>query len=248
MALPAHLAERFSPALARALRTGAAPGLAKANGLAFGEARLDAILPDGGLPRGAVVELSVGEGVPATSLVLAACSTLQRTHEKQGRELPWCAFVDPSATLYAPGVSEAGVRPERLLVVRPPLEALSRTVLRLAKSPAFALVIVDALGVPGARLRVLLDAWPRLVRRLAMEVEGTERSIVLVTDRSAPRAMPLPVAQRIEITRPAQDRLLVQVPKDRHGQVTPIRPVLWTGLRRPEVEAAEGAVQHATAS
>jgi recombination protein RecA len=179
---------------------------------------------------------------------LAACSTLQRTHEKQGRELPWCAFVDPSATLYAPGVSEAGVRPERLLVVRPPLEALSRTVLRLAKSPAFALVIVDALGVPGARLRVLLDAWPRLVRRLAMEVEGTERSIVLVTDRSAPRAMPLPVAQRIEITRPAQDRLLVQVPKDRHGQVTPIRPVLWTGLRRPEVEAAEGAVQHATAS
>ena len=32
------------------------------------------------------------------------------------------------------------------------------------------------------------------------------------------------------------------------GQVTPLRPVLWTGLHRPEVEAVEGAVQHATAS
>jgi recombination protein RecA len=247
MALPAHLAERFSPALARALRTGVAPGLAKANGLAFGDAGLDAVLPDGGLPRGAVVELSVGEGVPATSLVLAACSTLQRSYEQKGCPLPWCAFVDPSATLYAPGVSAAGVRPERLLVVRPPLEALSRTVLRLAKSPAFALVIVDALGVPGARLRVLLDAWPRLVRRLAMEIESSERTIVLVTDRTAPRALPLPVAQRIEITRPARDRLLVQVLKDRHGQVTPIRPVAWTGLGAHEAAEVEG-VQHATAS
>jgi recombination protein RecA len=192
---------------------------------------LDSILPDEGIPRGAVVELSVGEGVPATSLVLSLCGTLQRTYAKQGRELPWCAFVDPTATLYAPGLREAGVRSERLLVVRPPLEALSRTVLRLAKSPAFELIIVDTLGVPGARLRVLLDAWPRLVRRLAMEVESSERSVVLVTDRTAPRALPLPVAQRIEITRPSWDRLLVQVLKDRHGQVTPIRPVAWTGSR-----------------
>lgn len=247
MALPAHLAERFSPALARALRTGATPGQAEKTGLPFGDVALDSILPDGGLPRGAVVELSVGEGVPATSLVLSVCSTLQRVYEKQGRELPWCAFVDPSATLYAPGLSAAGVRPERLLVVRPPLEALSRTVLRLAKSPAFELVIVDTLGVPGARLRVLLDAWPRLVRRLAMEVESSERCVVLVTDRTAPRALPLPVAQRIEIMRPAWDRLLVQVLKDRHGQVTPLRPVAWTGARSQSGEEVE-RVQHATAS
>lgn len=246
MALPAHLAERFSPALARALRTGAAPGLSKANGFAFGDAALDAVLPDGGLPRGSVVELSVGEGVPATSLMLAACSTLQRSYEKQGRELPWCAFVDPGSTLYAPGVSAAGVRAERLLVVRPPLEAMARTVLRLAKSPAFTLLMVDTLGVPGARLPVRLDAWPRLVRRLALEIEGSERSIVLLTDRSAPRTLPLPVAQRIEITRPAWDRLLVQVPKDRHGQITPLRPVVWAAARSRELE--EGAVQHATAS
>ena len=249
MALPAHLAERFSPALARALRTGAAPpGLSKANGIAFGDAGLDALLPDGGLPRGSVVELSVGEGVPATSLLLAACNTLQRSCEKQGRDLPWCAFIDPTGSLYAPGVRAAGVRAERLLVVRPPLEAMSRTVLRLAKSPAFALLIVDMVGVPGARLQVRFDAWPRLVRRLAMEVESSERSIVLVTERGAPRSLPLPVAQRIEITRPTWDRLMVHVPKDRRGHVTPLRPVAWAVARPPEFEVAEGAEQHATAS
>jgi recombination protein RecA len=247
MALPVHLAERFSPALARALRTGSVKDVAPASqGHAFGLSALDAVLPDGGFVRGGVVELAVAEGAPGTTLALSACAALQRLHEQRGQALPWCAFVDPTGTLYAPGVVAAGVRPERLLVLEPPLEALSRTVLRLAKSPAFSLVFVDLAGVPGDRANISLDAWPRLVRRLALEIENSERSIVLITERGAPRALPLPVAQRIEITRPASERLMVQVAKDRRGQLTPLRPVAWTSLgsRTP----SEPEVLHARAS
>jgi recombination protein RecA len=249
VALPAHLAERFSPALSRALRLGSvgSPLGAPPEGVAFGIPALDAVLPDGGFLRGGVVELAMGEGAPATSLALSACEALQRSHQSQGRALPWCAFVDPSNTLYAPGVIESGVRPERLLVVRPPLEALSRTLLKLAKSPAFELIVVDTIGVPGAHLRLALDNWPRLVRRLSLEVQGTERSIVLLTDRTLPRALPLPVAQRIDVTRPARDRLMVQVSKDRRGQITPLRPVAWSRSRLSQVSLPEES-RHATAS
>ncbi|MFZ5891438.1 MAG: recombinase A [Myxococcota bacterium] len=249
MALPAHLTERFSPALSRALRLGssATASPASSEGVAFGIPDLDAVLPDAGFLRGGVVELAVGEGVPATSLALSACAALQRSHQSQGRTLPWCAFVDPSSTLYAPGVVESGVRPERLLVVRPPLEALSRTLLKLAKSPAFELIVVDTIGVPGATVRLALDQWPRVIRRLSLEVQGSDRSIVLVTDRTLPRALPLPVAQRIDVTRPARDRLMVQVSKDRRGQITALRPVVWSRPRLSSISRTE-EVRHASAS
>lgn len=238
MALPAHLVERFSPALTRALRLGAAVPQTEPC-LSFGLPLLDELLPDGGVLRGAVVELAVGEGVPATTLMLSACANLQRSHAAVGRELPWCAFLDPSSSLYAPGVIAAGVNPERLLVVRPPVEAVARTALRLAKSPAFELLVVDAVGVPGSGTLVPIETWPRLVRRLAMEVQNTERTIILLTDLSAPRALPLPVAQRIELTRPALDRMTLRVAKDRRGHVTPPRPVAWTRARQTEISALE---------
>ncbi len=238
MALPAHLAERFSPELSRALHLGNAEQAADPS-LAFGVPALDALLPDGGFLRGGVVELAVGEGVPATSLLLSSCSALQRAHVAAGREVPWCAFLDPSATLYAPGVVAAGVQADRLLVVRPPLPAVARTALRLAKSPAFELIVVDAVGVPGSGMLVPIESWPRFVRRLALEIQNTHRAVVLLTDLAAPRALPLPVAQRIELTRPALDRLTLRVAKDRRGHVTPPRPVAWARSRTPELSVVE---------
>src|SRR5690606_20149271 len=73
---------------------------------------------------------------------------------------PWCAFVDPSGTLHAPGVVEVGVQLDHVLVVRPPLEALERTACRLARSIAFDLVIVDTVGVPGG-----VSAFPSTLGR-----------------------------------------------------------------------------------
>jgi hypothetical protein len=228
MALPAHLVERFSPALVRALR---GDRIEAESGSGFSLGALDAVLPDSGFLRGGVVELSLARGVPGTSLVLAACQAVQASAARLGSAVPWCVFVDPTETLHAPGVAAAGVRLDRLLVVRPPVPALSRTALCLAKSAAFELVIVDLIGVRGAAVHVSLNAWPRLVRRLALEVDGSRRSVVLLTDSSAPRSLPLPVAQRIEIERPSLDRLVARVAKDRRGLVTPPRPLVWA---RPE--------------
>src|SRR5690606_27992179 len=210
MATPARLLDRLPPALVRTLKPRPAERFLGPAPLGFGIDGLDAVLPEGGLLRGAVIELALSEGAPGTTLALSLCRTLQREASRQGRELPWCAFVDPGGTLHAPGVVEAGVRLDHVLVVRPPLEALERTACRLAHSIAFELVLVDMVGVPGGSLRVPLRAWPRTARKLAMEVEGTNRTVILLTSAGAARPLPLPVAQRLEVTRPALDRLVVR--------------------------------------
>jgi hypothetical protein len=89
----------------------------------------------------------------------------------------------------------------------------------------FSLVIVDTVGTLGRPLDISLGAWGRIVRRLSMGVDGTNRSVLLVTDAREPRALPLPVAQRIELSQPHSGRLGVRVAKDRRGRVTNTREI-----------------------
>ena len=110
----------------------------------------------------------------------------------------------------------------------PPLSALSRVALRLAESEAFAVVVVDLTGVVGERVSVSLGAWPRVVRRLAMAVEGSGHSVLLLTRKADRRPLPLPVAQRLEVSRPSADKLLVHLAKDQRGRVSAPRSVAWT--------------------
>jgi len=107
-----------------------------------------------------------------------------------------------------------------LLVVRPNLEDLSRVAVRVAQSQAFSVVIVDTAGVPGRRAETRLDRWVNVVRRLALAIEGSDTTVLLLTDASASRAMPLPTAMRIELERLAEDRIGLRVAKDRRGRVT----------------------------
>lgn len=230
MALPQHVLDRLPAALLR----GGSLGLAEqpSSGLSLGIGELDGLLPDGGLLRGGVVELSVsGAAAGATRIALAACRAAQAEGRERGGGTPWCAFVDLSSSLFAPGAAEAGVELERLLVVRPPLEALSRVSLRVVESRAFALVVIDTMGAPGRPLDVALGTWPRIVRRLAMAVEGTASCVLLVTDSQASRPLPLPVAQRIELARPSERELAVRVAKDKHGRLASTRRIAWG---RPE--------------
>jgi RecA/RadA recombinase len=231
MALPNALAQ-LAPAL---MRAGVRLGLSEeqGQGLPLGVEGLDRLLPDHGLHRGGVVELAVkGPSGLLTSVALSAVRAVQGEAQGLGSgPMPWCAFVDPSSTLHAPGVEAAGVSLERLLVVRPSVEALSRVVIRLAESPAFSLVVVDTVGVPGRLLDVPLGTWARLARRVSMALDGTKRSVVLLTDAAVPRPLPLPVAQRIELERDGEEKLIVRVAKDFRGRVTPARSVVWT--RRP---------------
>ncbi|HEY3495656.1 MAG TPA: recombinase A [Polyangiaceae bacterium] len=232
MGLPAALAS-ISPALVKAgVQLGhPGPGEGEPAGLPFGIPELDELLPDRGIVRGGVVELSVsGASGVATSLALSAVRSVQA----QARTLlaadavPWCAFVDASGTLYAPGVHAAGVDLGRLLVVRPPPEAIGRVSLKLVESGVFPLIVVDTVGTLGKSLPGGLGNFERVVRRLSMGVDGTANSVLLITDERAQRSLPLPVAQRLVIARPSLERLMVRVAKDRRGRVTPARSLHWS--------------------
>lgn len=184
--------------------------------LSWGIEPLDAWLPGGGLLRGAVVELAVrGATALATSLALRAC----RAAQAQGPV--WCGFVDPSGSLHAPGVASHGVSLERLLVVRPLLEDLGRVALRLVEARALSVVVVDTLGTPERPLDVHLGPWVRGVRRLSQTLQGTESTVLLLTDQDAPRPLALPVAQRIELSRKSEREISLAVTRDPRGRLLP---------------------------
>jgi recombination protein RecA len=205
--------------------------------------------------QGGLVELSVvGSGALATTFALAACVSAQKHPTLQGGLPAWCAFIDPSCTLYAPGVAAAGVLLERLLVVRPSVEALARTAVRIVESRAFALVVVDTFGALGAELGVKLGTWPRVVRRLTLSLEGLKSTVLLITDAAARRPLPLPVAQRIELAHPQRDMVSLRVVKDRYGRIGPERVIQWppsntspqgSRLRKSD-HASLSLVQHAS--
>lgn len=235
---------RESRAKALSLGSGVAltPGLGPDRAAAplFFPPNLDEVLPDGGLPRGAVVELASPRALRrATSLCLAACAAAQAEARLRSGDPAtvgaWCAFIDPWSTLHAPAVEERGVDPSRLLVVRPGLEALARTAVRVAQSRAFTLIVIDLAGVPGAVLprgahpagglagasSVRLERWVNVVRRLALALEHTDTSVLLSTDSLARRPLPLPVALRLEVEREVGGAWGVRVAKERHGRVGP---------------------------
>jgi hypothetical protein len=188
--------------------------------LPLGWPELDAALPDGGLPRGVVELASLHALGGATSIALAAVRAAQRKNPKA-----WCAWLDPEGTLYAPGVAMAGVDLARLLIVRPPRAELARFAVKVAGARACDVVVVDMAPVPGAgdmsatTVSTKKKAWPSelVVRKLALAAEEANASILLLTDSEVPRAVPWPVALRLELSR-APDAIDVRVAKDRRGR------------------------------
>jgi recombination protein RecA len=185
----------------------------------------------------------------ATSIALAAV----RAGQGRAKEA-WCAWVDPEASLYAPGVVRAGVDVSRLLVVCPEREAFGRTAVKVVASGAFEVVVldVDAMsrsGSPARSDRQSLRKKPLapevLVRKLALAAEPNGATVLLLTDSTRPRAVPWPVALRLELRRPSLGDLTVRVAKDRRGRVgvaatVPFRPLLgfsgWLGAPPPNLQ------------
>jgi hypothetical protein len=237
MALPAGLLEQIR-STGHAGHVGIAePAEGLERGLSFGFAALDAVLPDQGMLRGGVVELSAqGKAALGTSLSLMACRSAQAESLSLVGSIPWCAFIDSTGSLYAPGVLEAGVALERLLVVRPPAEALARTAIRLVESQAFSLVVVDTVGAPGVLppsqnlLALSHAAWPRVVRRLALAVEDSQQCVLIITDPAVPRSVIWPVAERIELSRQDTTALVVKVTKHKRGLVSGPHRLAWPPL------------------
>jgi len=182
---------------------------------------LDAALPDGGLPRG-VVELAAPRALGGgASIAFAAVRAAQVRNPRA-----WCAWIDPESTLYAPGLVAAGVDLPRLLIVRPPRAELARIAVKVAASRAFDVIAIDMDPVPGAvvpdaslALRSHKRAWPSevLVRKLALLVAEGGATVLLLTDATLPRAVPWPVALRLEIAR-GPESIALCVAKDRRGR------------------------------
>jgi protein ImuA len=171
--------------------------------VACGLPGVDAALPGGGFPRGALSELSGGPASGKTAVALALVATL-------GPE-ELAAWVDARGELYPPAAAASGVDLGRLLVVRPPLPApggerpaaadavrpgLWATEALLA-SGAFAVVVVD-LPVPDR-----LPGADAAARRLQA---AAERGGAVGLWLAPGRGLRIPAAVRLEIAAaPAQD-------------------------------------------
>jgi protein ImuA len=187
---------------------------------------LDAALPDGGLPRG-VVELAAPRALGGGATI--ALAAIRAAHARDARA--WCAWIDPEATLYAPGVKGAGVDLARMLVVCPPRAELARVAVKVASARAFDVIVIDIDAVPFAKTLTTRTtkkrvSWPMevLVRKLTLLAAEGGATILLLTDSCQPRAVPWPVALRLEITR-AQESIALRVAKDRKGRVAVAKTV-----------------------
>jgi recombination protein RecA len=189
--------------------------------LVLGWEELGAILPDGGLPRG-VVEICAPSALGGgTKLGLLAV----RAAQAEG-PAAWCAWIDPDATLYAPGVAAAGVDLARLLVVRPTRAELPRVLQKIAQAEAMSVVVADMDPIAGGGRAAPPRRLELLVRRLALAAEKSGSSIVLLTDRDRPRPAPWPVALRLEVGWRERGRSLsVRVTKDARGRTSGAREV-----------------------
>lgn len=191
---------------------------------------LDAMLPSGGLPVGRVIELAVAGSAWGTRVGFLMCRVAQQQARQTGGS-GWCAFIDPSGSLYAPGAASLGIDLERLLVVRPSWETLERVAVRMAEARLFSVLVIDSVGVlPDATVRQSPPSrWQRTVKRLALAIRGTAAQVVLLTDQARARPLPLPVGLRLELTQLEAEHLCVQVTKEHRGRVGSKRVIAWEG-------------------
>jgi hypothetical protein len=136
-------------------------------------------------------------------------------------------------------VAQANVDLDRLLIVRPLATDLARTVVKVASSGAFDLVIVDAPAGLDGRLsfsmggpesnrsghsghstisRARVDGSV-VVRKLALAAEEKGTTFLLLTNVFTSRSVPWPVALRIEVER-RPEAIAVRVTKDRRGRAS----------------------------
>ena len=181
--------------------------------VATGFAELDAVLPGGGWPRGALTELLLErEGIGELRLTLPALARLQR----EGRSIVWVA---PPHRPYAPALAAAGLDLARLIVVR---SACGRDALWAYE---------QALRAPecGAAFGWMSTSEERLLRRLQVAArEG--RTWGVLWRRPGQRGSATAAPLRLSLA-PREGRLAVRVLKRRGAELP--RPVLLDLARAP---------------
>jgi hypothetical protein len=156
-----------------------------------GREEVDALLPGGGFPRGALSELTGG---PASGKTALALSALAAAMGEEGLG----AYVDGRGELYPPAAAALGLDLERLLVVRPggvdgdPWGALWAAEALLG-SGAFEAVVLD---VPAARPRRGTALETTLQRLRAAAEKGGAVALWLRAPEEGTR---VPAALRLEL-------------------------------------------------
>jgi protein ImuA len=167
--------------------------------VASGLVDVDAVLPGGGFPRGALSELSGGRASGKTAVALALFASLE-PHEL-------AAYVDGRAELYPPAAAERGVDLARLLVVRPAAAApAAGAPARPLADARAALWAAEALLASGAFAAVAIDV------PVGAEIEGRDavaRRLQAAAERggavglwlSAGSGLRVPASVRVEVVR-----------------------------------------------
>jgi hypothetical protein len=174
--------------------------------LPTGFAALDALLPGGGWPRGALTEVLLArQGIGELRLLMP---TLARLSEAQD----WLAWVAPPYVPYAAALAAAGIDLKRLVVAKPPNDADAWWTAEQALRS----------GACGALLAWLRAADERRMRRLQLAAEtGHAWGVLFRHARAAQDRSPAALRLLLE---PAADGLAVTILKRRGGPVS--RPVV----------------------
>ncbi|WP_324781187.1 translesion DNA synthesis-associated protein ImuA [Thiobacillus sedimenti] len=170
--------------------------------LPTGFAALDALLPGGGWPRGALTELLLArQGIGELRLLMPALAQLPETDG-------WLAWVAPPYVPYAAALAAAGIDLKRLVVAKPPTEADAWWTAEQALRS----------GACGALLAWLRAPDERRMRRLQLAAEtGHAWGVLFRHARAAHERSPAALRLLLE---PAADGLAVHILKRRGGPVS----------------------------
>jgi len=170
--------------------------------LPTGFAELNALLPGGGWPCGALTEVLLSrQGIGELRLITPA---LARLSEADG----WLAWVAPPYVPYAAALAAAGIDLKRLVVAKPPSEADAWWTAEQALRS----------GACGALLAWLRAADERRMRRLQLAAEtGHTWGVLFRHARAAQDRSPAALRLLLE---PVTDGLAVTILKRRGGPVS----------------------------
>jgi hypothetical protein len=190
-----------------------------------GFAELDAWLPGGGWPAGALTEIHVERaGVGELQLVMPAAARLTRS----GR---WLALIAPPYVPYAPAFIAHGVQLSRLLLVR-----TTATEDRL-----WACEQALRSQTCGAALAWLDRIHERALRRLQLAAESSGASMLLFRPAGAEPASP--AALRLHVSK-SQSRTLVRILKRRGGGLPAPIALDLHGTVPPQVRISRSSASH----
>jgi hypothetical protein len=191
-----------SAAVWHAREQGAGNGGA-ADALPTGWPALDAALPDRGWPLGALIEVLVPEaGIGELRLFLPA---LRRLATEGATGNAWLAWIAPPHAPYAPALAQAGIGPDRLLLVEAPA----------LQDRLWAMEQALASGGCSAALGWFESVDERWLRRLALAA-GRGRTLAVLFRSPRQRERSSPARLRL-VLEPQAAGLDVQVIKGRGG-------------------------------